>query len=244
MKPDLPTTNFLDRILTALGDTEAPRGIESRILQHLSSPVKRTNRSSRFLAVFHTAPQTHHFSSRLGLTIAATAALALLAFTPILRSHHHTSTLIAHSFPRPSITAQVPAIATTTPHTPTFANVTQHSTPSTPVSAASTPSSDPDVVALEETLAPSHPAPPMPLTAQEHLMLNAMRPGQPIEVAELEVVRQPALHALAEAHQRAGIRDYIESLLAPLTAAETINPTSAPPTQDVSSSVSEPPTSK
>ena len=82
----------------------------------------------------------------------------------------------------------------------------------------------PDALALAETLAPSHPAPPMPLTAQEHLLVAATRQGQPIELAELETLRQPALQASAEARQNAIIRRYAQALLGPLAAAQALNP--------------------
>jgi hypothetical protein len=114
---------------------------------------------------------------------------------------------------------------------PTYASTTTRGPEvrSIPSSAAPT---DPDALALAETLAPSRPIAPMPLTAEEHLLVLATRQGQPLELAELETLRQPALQARAEAHQQAAIRNYIHSLLAPLAAAEAINPT--PPTEDAS----------
>jgi hypothetical protein len=96
------------------------------------------------------------------------------------------------------------------------------------------PATDLDALALTETLAPSHPAPPMPLTAEEHLLVLATRQGQPMELAELETLRQPALQAAAEAREQATLRIYVHSLLAPLAAAEAINPTS--PSEDASTS--------
>jgi hypothetical protein len=70
----------------------------------------------------------------------------------------------------------------------------------------------------------------MPLTAEEHLMMLATRQGQPMELAELETLRQPALQTRTEAREQATIRDYIHTLLAPLAAAEAIHPT--PPIDD------------
>jgi len=80
----------------------------------------------------------------------------------------------------------------------------------------------PDAIALAETLAPSHPAPPMPLTPQEALLLRSTRQGQPIEVAELETRRESALVQIAEARERATVREYIHGLLGPLATAQTL----------------------
>jgi hypothetical protein len=104
------------------------------------------------------------------------------------------------------------------------------------------PPTDPDTIALAETLAPSHPAPPMPLTQQERLLISATRQGQPIELAELEPLRQPALRAAAAARERANLRQYIHGLLGPLAAAESLNPT--PPVDDPAATAFAPPSSK
>jgi hypothetical protein len=121
---------------------------------------------------------------------------------------------------------------------PTFASTTTRGPEARSIDSAPA-STDLDALALAETLAPSHPAPPMPLTAEEHLLLLATRPGQPIELAELETLRQPALQARAQAREQATIRNYIHSLLGPLAAAEAIHPT--PPMDD---SPTSPPSSR
>ncbi len=84
---------------------------------------------------------------------------------------------------------------------------------------------DLDQIALAETLAPSHPAPPMPLTAQEHLMLAATRPGQPIQLAELDLAHAPSLRAAAKAREEASISRYVKSLLFPFAVADALSPT-------------------
>jgi hypothetical protein len=81
----------------------------------------------------------------------------------------------------------------------------------------------------------------MPLTAQEHLLLLATRQGQPMELAELESLRQPALQAAAEAHQNATIRRYAQSLLSPLAASEAINPTPHSLSSDAAQAISQQP---
>jgi hypothetical protein len=91
-----------------------------------------------------------------------------------------------------------------------------------------TPEPAPDAIALAETLAPSHPAPPLPLTAQEALLLRSTRQGEPIEVAELETRRESVLTQIAEARERATVREYIHGLLGPLATAQTLTPPPSP----------------
>jgi hypothetical protein len=99
---------------------------------------------------------------------------------------------------------------------------------------ALSPAPNPDTIALAETRAPSHPAPRMPLTAPEHLLLAAARPGQPIEVAELDMARAPILRASAAAREDASIRRYVHTLLAPFAVADALSPTTNSQPQELS----------
>jgi hypothetical protein len=96
-----------------------------------------------------------------------------------------------------------------------------------------------DTIALAETRAPSRPAPPMPLTAQEHLLLAAARAGQPIEVAELDMARAPNLRAAAEYREDARIRRYVKGLLASFAVADALSPTTSQP-QEISTTAPAP----
>jgi hypothetical protein len=102
---------------------------------------------------------------------------------------------------------------------------------------------DPEAIALAETLAPSRPAPPMPLTAQEKLIQAATRPGQPIQLAELDLARAPNLRAAAEARQHASVESYVKSLLAPFAVADALQPTTASQPQEAPTSAPAEPTS-
>ena len=160
-----------------------------------------------------------------------------MAITLIAVNHRHKPTTTAQSSPLPITNPTQPSnpaetlnpakdfgLATTL--VPQGFSLASHRFQKNDGALAPAASTDPDTLALAETLAPSHPAPPMPLTAQEHLLALAARQGQPMELAELETLRQPALQAAAEAHQNAIIRRYAQSLLGPLAAAEALNPAS------------------
>ncbi len=58
--------------------------------------------------------------------------------------------------------------------------------------------SDMDAVAMSETKAASFPAPPMPLTEQEKLILRMVREGNSVELAMLD----PKMEALRDAEEK------------------------------------------
>lgn len=204
----------LDRVINALRDTPPPTGlaarVNARLLQAAESPAPRTL-----------------FASPLHLAWAGAAcAVVLLA---LLATHRQPArsgeTQVAQgSVPQGFSLGSLVARPATTQVTPRF-SVGSHTAPR---KAEGVLTPDPDAIALAETLAPSHPAPPLPLTAQEALLLGSTRQGQPIEVAELETRRESALTQIAEARERATVREYIHGLLGPLAAAQILTPPLSP----------------
>jgi hypothetical protein len=145
-----------------------------------------------------------------------------------LQSRHNlptrTAALAAEGISAGETTTQVPRGFSFGSHTPL-----QTAGVLTPV-----PPPNPDAIALAETLAPSRPAPPMPLTAQEKLIQAATRPGQPIQLAELDIAREPHLRAAAQARTNEDMERYVKSLLAPFAVADALQPTTFPQSQEVS----------
>jgi hypothetical protein len=72
----------------------------------------------------------------------------------------------------------------------------------------------------------------MPLTPQEQLLARAASPGQPIELAELELVRQPFLEATAKAREQASLEQFVRRVLSPLVLQESFHPTPTAQTID------------
>jgi hypothetical protein len=81
----------------------------------------------------------------------------------------------------------------------------------------------------------------MPLTAQEQIMVAATRPGQPIQLAELDSARAPIFRAEAEARHNANIQRYVKSLLAPFAVADALQPTKYSEPREISTNASAPP---
>ncbi len=228
--PESYTDQRIDQLLHAFATTATPNGLEQRIsarvAQHAAEALERN--PSLFPRLAYT---------RLQPFAIATAALVVLAAACLLFIIHPRQQQIAQQ-PSPTDLPQPPvAIAQAGSHR-TIAQQPHSVAIST--TAAST-QDDPDTIALAETLAPSHPAPPLPLTSQETLLLRSTRRGQPIEVAELDTLRESALAAIAAAHERSNLREYVHSLLGPLATAQSLTPTPLPPNDAPIVAATEPP---
>jgi hypothetical protein len=256
----------IDQVLEALRTTEPPTGLEQRIAARLAQAAEAGSlktsppAASSYLAVVLSAVKDHRILLAPARRYSAAAAVLtlLLAVTTIAVVHHATPVTTARTTPivTPTSTtsrerAELQSRQTTPPshaatlQVPRGISLGSHS----PLQAAGvlTPDSsqqqDPDAIALAETRAPSRPAPPMPLTAQEKLIQAATRPGQPIQLAELDLARAPMLRAAAEARQTAIIDRYVKSLLAPFAAADALQPTTSSQPQEAPTSPPAEPTS-
>jgi hypothetical protein len=78
-----------------------------------------------------------------------------------------------------------------------------HRAPSTRVDAAD---ASEDSIAVREMHAASFPAPPMPLTEQEKLLLRIVHRGDPVEMAMLD----PAVRAARDAEEKADVARFFE----------------------------------
>lgn len=83
-----------------------------------------------------------------------------------------------------------------------------------------------DSVALSETLAASFPAPPMPLTEQERLLLRLLHKVDPVEIAMLD----PRVRAMQDAEEKAEFQRFFgkQSLPAEVTTGQSATEQAAP----------------
>jgi hypothetical protein len=235
---------LIDQVLQALRDTQAPDGLEQRVAARLArvaeartlNPTTRTGDGvtpSFFSVIVNTVKTPRIWSAEARpYAFAATTLAVLITFSLISFTSHRKPITIARWNPLPaSIEPQTSIQLTNLAPAQTTAQTRSNKRPQ-PTSSPTVTPTDPDTIALAETLAPSHPAPPMPLTAQEVLLFRATRRGQPIELAELDTMRESALRSLAEAHERSTIRRYIQGLLGPLAITQALDPTSPSPSSD------------
>jgi hypothetical protein len=216
----------IDQVLEALRTTEPPAGLEQRIAARLAHAAEARKQSVLSLPGLSYSPFT-------GAKFYAGAAFALLiALTTLTVVHrrpaantaqtdfHAHTTLVTQD--RASNSNLQPAGLQSRPNTLTRTTTLAAERISSP--RPSSAAADPDQIAMAETLAPSRAAPPLPLTAQEHLILAATRPGQPIQLAELDLARAPNLRAATEAREQANIQRYVKGLLAPFAVADALQP--------------------
>ena len=203
----------IDQALAALRTASPPAGLEQRIAARIANAAQASSASPRAasldarLAIILNAPLTVILNAvkdlriwlaptiRYALAATSLAGLAALSFFA-LHTHHPTPTpsqisaavLPLQPFARnPSTSASLDS-AELQPryhaHTANAARVAEgtdiHLQP-----GSSQPRTDPDAIALAETLAPSRPAPPEPLTQQELLALAVLRSGDQQEIAAL-----------------------------------------------------------
>lgn len=192
---------LVDRILRGLRAAEPTEGMQRRILLAVE---QRT-----------LAPRRWPFATSVSWTIATAAlAFASFAFTWIASRPLHRGMAMSgkmtsaistslHSTKQPvreSVQQAHPTVLRTNGlqlQRP-VAHAKQVAT-SSEVGPEQPKRSEQDAVALSELHASSHPAPPMPLTRQEQLLLQVIHKGDPVELAMLD----PNVRGSEEANSRA-----------------------------------------
>lgn len=245
----------IDRVLHALGSAQPAPGLESRIAVRIAyaraaqanAPRSIVNPVAAARSLLAALLNPRFSNSSVGRSVSAPgrlypalAAIVLLSTLAAISLSHRRAANPAASYgavanpthaqaaeptPKPGQNIRMPAHRGFSPGSPTPRRNTGILSPA----SFPQPATDPDAVALAETRAPSRPAPPMPLTPQERLLLAATRQGQPIEVAELDIARAPALRAASEARETAGIQRLAGRLFAPIAFAEALEPSTPSP---------------
>ena len=177
----------IEKVLSGLNGVEAPSDMERRILRklqnHTSLSAAQSTRSllqSRFPSWL--AEHTRAFAIA---TACGIAALLVVLITPAIRHTGHAtapSTPSAQSAPaavQPSPTEMTAATSAQAPTSIARKAATHHTNRTTPTSAE-------DDLAEREMRAPSLPAPPMPLTDQEKLLLRLVHANDPVELALID----------------------------------------------------------
>jgi hypothetical protein len=199
----------IEKVLTGLRRSEAQPGMEQRILVTLKRRAAEQIESSwwqRNSRVLRPSPKTMLFC---GATL---AIVAVLLISPKISWNVHTTSVsvtppqLAANAIRPSTTA-VPA---TGQRSVTHPEQARGETPQTAhvqrVKAVHAARSDDSSLALREMTAASHPAPPLPLTAQERLLLQVIHKGDPVELAMLN----PEVRARHVAEARAEFQEFFK----------------------------------
>lgn len=223
MHPD----EAIDRVLTGLRKAEPLDGMQQRLLRTARERAGARRRWSLKAAAGTT--------SSWAVAATAMAMIALAASWMLMRSHR-TPHETAHAVPAHLPSANAPVVETrlsstgVTPmqpaHRPGGVFAEKAAAPIEPVS-------DEDALAISEMLAPSKPAPPLPLTHQEMLLAEVVHQGDPVELAMLD----PKMRSSAFADSRAAFADFFappakEYVKPPKIEGDPTAPDSKPATTD------------
>jgi hypothetical protein len=206
----------IEKVLTGLRGVGAPDGMERRILEGLQGRASARPRLGwrQVLPIgLVAASPVARKSLTCGAALAGVFALAMVA-SAIRRSGHA---------PVQSKVSVAPVELVPLANSESFPSeagvtnieTTRVSTPGPGVRAARVEKArraraevvdDSDALALQEMRAPSRPAPPMPLTEQEKLLLRIAHHGAPEELMALS----PLLRAARDEEEKAEVQQFFE----------------------------------
>jgi hypothetical protein len=195
----------IERVLAGLRDVEAPAGMERRILEGLEGgvlPVEARSDWRRFVPVWVTMPVGSRARKTLvcGVALAGVVVVAfgISAIWRIGRVRVQSKIGVVSVEP----VSRTPAVATTSDSASSSVRSSRRFEMPANVPGAEAvraDDSDKDAVAVSEMQAASFPAPPMPLTEQERLLLRLVHKVDPVEMAMLD----PKFRAMQEAEEKA-----------------------------------------
>jgi len=207
----------MEKVLAGLREVEAPDGMERRILSALDALEDETSVGARsgwnwLRPMWLVAPLRSVVTRPVvcGMALASLVAIGFLipAFrgtgrAPVKPTPARSKIELPSTGPGPSA-ASGGAVTEIAPLPPARAGVEAVRTTDLRVVArrsdgTSESAADDDSLAVSEMRAASHPAPPMPLTEQERLLLRIVHKDDPVEVAVLN----PAWRAARDAEDQA-----------------------------------------
>jgi len=205
MKQDDPV---VDRVLRALGDLEPSAGMESRLL-------------ARLQAVEAEQASVHSKWWR-GRVAWAAIALAVVALSVVGTRHRAVGTASRDVAVKRAVAVSVPQS-----NAPTVASTAVHAEARSSTRALHAVVVHEAVVeqrAVPATQEASFPAPPLPLTESERLLLQLKHRGDPVQLAQLS---QPERNA-AEERDRQQVREFFKPAPPPPDAYKDVPPVEVP----------------
>jgi hypothetical protein len=209
------------KVLTALRDTEAPEGMERRILKALEDRSSAPSRSvwprsvwQRMLQPpWRAAPMRPVAISALACGIAFAGLFAVVLAIPAIRRFGHAPAQSSPQSPSQSKRNAAPSGSLLLATPATAAKDAPLPPPGSRARSIARKNAsearavrDSDSVALNEMHGASFPAPPMPLTEQEKLLLRIAHKGDPVELAMLD----PVVRATRDAEEKADVKNFFE----------------------------------
>ena len=212
----------IERVLAGLRDVEAPAGMERRILDRLEErAARRAEMGWRWFGrVWRGVPVGFVVG---GIALAGVAVVMLMVPAARRFGHEPVQSRIGVA-PVNSVRGVFPTLAAkNVPDSSRGSRVrlkTEDARVFGPIDATDSAADSEDDIALSETRAASFPAPPMPLTEQERLLLRMAQKNDSVELAMLD----PRLRELEEAQEKAEFQRFFAR---PAVKAASGQPTDA-----------------
>ena len=199
--------NQIDRVLNALRDTAPPKGMDRRILNILEAhssltgviPSGATKSRSRGIPAFSTARAATFLRWTAGTVLAALTVAALIMFN----TRRQTSPTLVTTPRTPTLAPQTPSAAATTQPIPTIHRAIAPANPLPPQHL--------ETAELVEDGQVSHPAPPIPLTDQDRILLRYARRARTEDLAQISNDRKAA----KDQQEAADFQAFFEPLTVP-----------------------------
>jgi hypothetical protein len=212
----------IEKVLAGLRDIEAPAGMERRILERLEGRVSVVEARSgwrRLVPLWLAMP-----SKALVCGAALVGLMAVVLAIPAIRRIGHAPLQTTSDGVTGAPREAAPAVAAREAETRAGGlRVRLGTAMKAPdaglLRAADSDSSDEESVARSEMQAASFPAPPMPLTAQERLLLRLAHKVDPVEMAMLD----PKFRAMQDAEEKAEFQRFFGQTAVKLTDAAQAN---------------------
>jgi hypothetical protein len=200
----------IDRVLAGLRDADPPAGMERRILDRLKE--RETERSrSEWRPIWLVTPVSWAVGRPVACGVALAGVLAVVWTITVVRRPGHVPVQSRVSVaPVESVHANnseaIEKSAQVSRREPRVRSVGKMNVRKVSSGAGAGVNEDSDSLALQEFRAASQPAPPLPLTEQEKLLLRIAHRGAPEELAALN----PSLRAERDAEEKAEVQRFFE----------------------------------
>jgi hypothetical protein len=199
----------VDRILSALRDAPTPAGMEGRILVALEASAAQA--SSRRAESLRGMFSRHVLRGALRLCWTPVAALAFLVVAVGISHYAHRRTSAVESAAAPHVTAPIAKSDNAAPQktaaAPSHFAVSQHRRSELAIETVSVSQRTEAVQAeVADAASVSHPAPPMPPTEEEQLLLRFARRGRSQDLAQMSNERR----AMQESREAEEFRAFFE----------------------------------
>jgi hypothetical protein len=221
----------IERVLAGLRDVEAPDGMERRILDGLEARSAAQARSGwrRFMPMRLVMPRGRWELGWGPISRATLAGVLVLAFAiPAMRRAGRAPVRSKTDAAGVKVAPTAPSvIATGNMERPSLGSGGRsRGTSDAPETGLVREAASDDSIALSETQAASFPAPPMPLTEQERLLLRLVHKVGPVEIATLD----PRVRAMQDAEEKEEFQRFFgkQSLPAEMTTGESATGQAAP----------------